>query len=206
MTIPTTLPQRTEPATPANRLWSELRTNRRAQLGAAVIVILVAGYGLSLLRSASDQSEARYRRAEQTLARIAATEADHDWPQRAKESAAVLKQLDQQLWSGESEGVAQADLQAWIGSLGREIGLSMLDIHIESGKLKDFPPELRQITATVTAQPSETAVVALLERLEQPPHMTVVSRVRVRQQPSPLLELVLVGYARIAPSGSGGEK
>jgi len=199
MTIQTILPKQPDSGHSARRLLDEMRTNRRAQLGLTLIAILVAVYGFGLLRGATGQLEARYRQESQKLARIAAAEAERDWPQRASGSAAALSDFNQRFWPAESEGIAQADLQAWIGNLGRELGLKMLDIRVEATKLKDFPPELRQITATITAQPSEAAVVALLERLEQSPHFAVVTRFHVRQQPSPVLELVLAGYARIAP-------
>lgn len=206
MTIPTTLPTHSEAGHLVRRLSGELRTNRRAQLGLALIIVLIAAYGFGVLRSATARIEAEYRRDTQMMERVAAAESEKDWPQRAKDSAAELSQLNQQLWPAETEGIAQADLQAWVSNLGRELGLPVLDIRVESAKIKDFPPELRQITATITAQPSEAAVIGLLERLDQAPHLSVVTRLHVRQQPSPVLELVLTGYARIVSGGEVGEK
>lgn len=206
MTIPTALPTQPQADHTMRRFWNELRGNRRAQLGLVLIILLIAGYGFSLLRHATAQVEARYRRDAQMLARIVAAEREKDWPQRAQDSAAALSALDQRLWHAETEGIAQADLQAWIRNVGRELGLPVLDIRVEAAKLKDSPTELRQITATVTAQPTEIAVIDLLERLEQAPHLTVVARLHVRQQPSPALELVLTGYARIDRSGQDGKK
>jgi hypothetical protein len=206
MTIPTTLPKGSAPGDAARGWWNEVRANRRAQLGLILITVLIAGYGLSLLRGATIRSEASYQRDAQKLARLVATEAERDWPQRAKASAALRSDLDQRLWTAESEGVAQANLQALIASVGREIGLPMFDIRIEAAKLKNLPPELRQITATITAQPSETAVIALLERLDRAPHLTVVARLHIHEQPNPMLELVLVGYARITGAEPGSPK
>jgi hypothetical protein len=60
---------------------------------------------------------------------------------------------------------------------------------------------VRQITATITAQPSETALIALLARIEEAPHLGVIDRLSVRQQPGPMLEMVLVSYARIGAKG-----
>lgn len=206
MTIPTTLSTPSEAGHLVRRLRSELRTNRRAQLGLVLITVLIAAYGFGLLRSATARIEAEYRRGAQMMERVAAAESEKDWPQRAKDSAAELSRLNQQLWPAETEGIAQADLQAWVSNLGRELGLPLLDIRVESAKIKDFPPELRQITATVTAQPSEAAVIGLLERLDQAPHLCVITRLHVRQQPSPVLELVLTGYARIVSRGEVGAK
>jgi hypothetical protein len=192
------LPKRPGLAEAGRQLWSELRSNRRAGLGLVVIAALAAAYGIVLLRGATAREAAAYHAQAQMLQRIAAIAAEHDWPQRAAQSTALLTGLQQRLWVADSEGLAQADLQAWIARVGREVGLPMLDIRVEAAKLPGLPADLRQITATVTAQPSETAVIALLEQLEAAPHLTVVSRLHLRQQPSPMLELVLLGYARIA--------
>ena len=69
--------------------------------------------------------------------------------------------------------------------------------------MMSLPPDLRQITATITAQPSEAVLIALLERIEQAPHLIVVDRLNVRQQPDPSLEMVLVAYARIGAKIAG---
>jgi hypothetical protein len=140
---------------------------------------------------------AAYAQKSAQLERIVAIEREHEWPQRAEESTKLLQVLESRLWTAESEGVAQADLQAWIGGVGHEIGMPMFDIRVESTKPKDLAPDLRQITATITGQPSEAAVVALLERIAEAPHLTIVSRLHIRQQPGPLIELVLVGYSRV---------
>jgi hypothetical protein len=206
MTIPAFLSKGSEPAGPVRGLWHELRGNRRAQIGLVAIAVLVAGYGWIELRGAAARVEAGYRHQAETLAHIAAIAQERDWPERAKASAALLAALDQRLWVAESEGLAQANLQAWISTIGREIGLPVFDIRIEATKLKDLPPDLRQITATITAQPAEAAVVTLLEQLQQAPHLTIVGRLHLRQQPSPMLELVIIGYARITGATPGGGK
>ena len=78
-----------------------------------------------------------------------------------------------------------------------------LDVRIELATPKSLPPDLRQITATITAQPSEAALIALLERVERAPHLIVVDRLNVKQQPGPYLDMVLISYARIGPKIAG---
>jgi hypothetical protein len=204
MTIPAMLTGRSEPDGAVFGLLRELRGNRRAQTGLLVITVLVCGYGLAMLRTATARVEASEQRAAATLARIAGIEQEKDWHQRAAASTALLATLDRRLWVAESEGLAQANVQAWISGVGRDIGLPMFDIRVEAAKPQNLPAYLRQITATITAQPSEAAVISLLERLQQAPYLTVVARLHVRQQPSPMLELVVVGYARITGTEAGG--
>jgi len=203
MTIAEILAKQPRLAVPAAQLLAELRTNRRAALGLLAIAALIAVYGFMLLRGATERATEAYRTEAAMLQRIAAVAQEKDWPQRATQSGALLANLRQQLWTADSEGLAQADLQSWISTVGREIGMPIFDIRTEAAKLPNAPPDLWQITATITAQPSEPAVIALLERLARPPHLTVVSRFHVRQQSGPMLELVLTGYARIAGAAQG---
>jgi len=201
MTIAEMLARQPRLAEAARQLLGELRTNRRAALGLLLIAALVAGYGLTLLRGAADRALADYRNEAALLQRVEAVAAEHDWPQREAASAALRARLEQRLWTADSEGLAQADLQAWVSGVGREAGLPLFDIRTEAAKIPNLPADLRQITATITAQPSEAALVDFLERLDRAPHLTAVSRLHVRQQPGPMLELVLTGFARIAAAG-----
>jgi hypothetical protein len=197
MMTPTALSKHSGLAGVARSLWAESATNWRAGIGLIAIGALLGIYGLVALHRATTAQISVYTQNYAQLERIVAVAREHEWPQRAEDSAKLRQALESRLWTAESEGVAQADLQAWISGVGHEIGMPMFDIRVESAKPKELPADLRQITATITAQPSEAAVVALLERIVQAPHLTVISRLHVRQQPGPLLELVLVGYARI---------
>ena len=201
MIFPAILPQNSGLAGSARLLWAELSTNRRAAWGVIAIAVLLAAYGLVGLRDATQRAEAAYQAEAVMMQRIAAIARERDWPQRESASAALRASLQQRLWTADSEGLAQANLQAWISGIGREVGLPMFDIRITAAKLANMPPDLREITATISAQPSEPALIALLERLARAPHLTTVSRLHVREQPGPMLELVLVGYARITGAG-----
>lgn len=181
----------------ARNLWAETIANWRARIGLLVIGVLIGSYGLVVLHRSAAEQIAVYQQDSARLARLVAIAGEQEWPKRAEGSVALRAALENRLWTAESEGVAQADLQAWIADIGRDVGMPMFDIRVETSRPKDLPAGLRQITATITGQPSETAVIALLERIAQAPHLTVITRMHVRQQPSPVLELVLVGYARI---------
>jgi hypothetical protein len=180
--------------------WGELRTNRRAVFGVLLIAALLAGYGLVVLHDAALASGVAYRSELANLERMKAIATERDWPARAEASGKARAAFEARLWPAESEGIARADLQAWIGTVGREIGLQNLDIRIELAKPKELPDDLRQITATITGRPDEAALTRLLERIDRAPRLVVVDRLNVKEQPAPMLEMVLVGYARIGGS------
>ncbi len=204
MTLLTTLAERFGALGPARRSWTELRTNRRVMAGLLVIVAIVAADGLFLLRGATAALRVTYLREHTRLERVVAFEREHDWPQRVTASAGVRARLEERLWTAESEGVARADLQDWVTGVARDIGLATLDVRIAVSTAKSLPPDLRQITATIIAQPTEAALIELLGRIEQAPHLLVVERLDVRQQPSPSLEMVLTAYARIGHKAAAG--
>ena len=203
MTIFTSLAERSGIGGIAAGWWSELRTNRRALAGLMLVILLVVGDGLFLLHDATMAKRTAYARELVRLQRVAAVAQERDWPQRAAASAAIRGQIEERLWIAESDGVARADLQDWVTGVARDIGLANLQVRIELATPKSLPPDLRQITATITAQPSEAVLIALLERIEQAPHLIVVDRLNVRQQPDPSLEMVLVAYARIGAKIAG---
>ena len=176
---------------------AELGANRRVMAGLLVVVALAAAYGLVLLHRASETLRQSYVREMQHLQRVVAVAGERDWQQRAETSAGLLGTLRERLWLAESDGVARANIQDWAIALGRGVGLAVLEVRTEVAQPKSLPPDVRQITATITAQPSEGALIALLARIEQAPHLGVIDRLNVRQQPGPMLEMVLVSYARI---------
>jgi hypothetical protein len=182
--------------------WTELQTNRRAAVGLLLIAALVAGYGLFSLDDAAARLRSFGSHEHLRLQRVVEIGQEHDWPERVTTSAQLRQALEARLWAAESEGVARADIQDWISGIGREVGLPMLDIRIELTRPAALPSGLRQVTATITAQPIEEAVTAMLDRIERAPHLIVVERLNLKQQPAPFLEMVLIAYAKIG-NGQG---
>jgi len=178
-------------------IWAELRTNRRAVLGLLAIVTIVVGYGLVWLNDAAARLRLEEGRERLRLQRVVEIARETEWPERVDASQQAREALEARLWTAPSEGVARADIQDWISGIGREVGLPNLDIRIELTKPPALPADLRQITATIAAQPLEAAVVAMLDRIERSPHLVVVDRLNLKQQPGPYLEMALIGYARI---------
>ncbi len=176
---------------------AELGANRRVMAGLLVAAALAAVYGLVLLHRASETMRQAHVGEMQHLQRVVAVAGERDWKQRTETSAGVLGALRERLWLAESDGVARANIQDWAIALGREVGLTVLEVRTEVAQPKLLPPDVRQITATITAQPSESALIALLARIDKAPHLGVIDRLNVRQQPGPMLEMVLVSYARI---------
>jgi hypothetical protein len=182
---------------------AELKSNRRAAGGLLAIVALVGGYGLMSLGDTVDALRGSYVEESQRWQRITATGDERDWPARAEASRALREALEKRLWLADSDGVARADLQDWVTAAGRNSGLDRLRVTVELTRPKGLAPDLRQVSATIGAIQTDTALLRFLERIERDPHMLVVDRLHVQQLPIASLEMSLIAYARITrPDGS----
>jgi Type II secretion system (T2SS), protein M subtype b len=181
--------------------WSELRTNWRALFGLAVIAALIGGYGLLRLEKAVGELRTAYREAVHRRERVVPSGGAKDWLARATASTRMRKTIEQRLWKADSEGMASANLQDWVTTAARASGLQRLQVKVELVKPKGMEPDLRQVTATITAQQTEASLMAFLARVYREPHLLVVDRLHVRLMPIPSLEMRLLGFVRV-PSTS----
>jgi hypothetical protein len=187
-------------------LMNEFGSNRRATIGVLAIGVLIGGYGLLALIDATDGLRATYGLEMQRLHRVAATEQETNWPERAASSAEVRENLDKRLWSAESEGGALADLQEWVTRTGREVGIDKLQVQVEVAKPKGMPSDIRQVTATINAPQTEDGMIQLLARIASEPHLLVIDRLRVQQRPVPRLEMNLLAYTKLVAGTASGNR
>ena len=182
--------------------WTELKGNRRAAWGLFMIGLLVGLYALLLLSDAVDAIRASYVEAVLRLDRIQGQSAERDWPARAAASGTLRQTLESRLWPAESEGVARANMQDWVTNAGRAAGLDRLQLRLELSHPQALPTDLRQVTATITALPTETSLTNFLALIAQDRHLFVVDRLRVQQRPFASLEMALSSYAKLSAAGA----
>jgi hypothetical protein len=94
--------------------------------------------------------------------------------------------------------VALANLQDWLTTTGRETNLEKLQVRVELSKPKGLAPNIRQLTANLTAIQSEESLVAFLDRIAREPHLLVVEQLRVQQRPANTMQMTLVSYAKLS--------
>ena len=179
------------------RLVAELRTNRRATIGLLAIAVLIGGYGVLGLDDAIDGLRLTEKLQIQHLQRVTGAAQEKDWPTRAAAAAALREAYEGRLWRAESEGGALADLQDWVTGTARTLGIEKLQVTVELAKPKELPADLRQIIATISAPQTEETLLALLGQIANEPRLLVVERLRVQQQPVPMLEMSLAAYAKV---------
>lgn len=188
------------------RLGSELKANRRAQAGLAVIALLVAAVAWSELDAALGRLRQGYEADRLRLERVVALHDQGVWAERAEASATLRRSLENRLWPAETEGAAAANLSDFITNAGRQAGLANLQVKVDLSRPKSLPNDYRQMTATVSAVFAEQSLEGFLDRLEREPKLLVVERLAIQQQPFPRVDLTLQAYLRMSPPAVGAAR
>lgn len=181
-------------------LQDNLATFRSRVLLVALAFTLAAG-GLTVL----DGIDTKLRRTlADEQAQLGAIEhlSDSDtWRQRRAETELLRVQAEGRLWEAESDGLAQANFQAWILEQANHAGMGQLDIRTSINPNVNNPLKLRQLTAQVTGRFEPNGLLALLRSISSNDRLLVVNRLEVQTVPFPHFEMLLGTFLRPGPKG-----
>jgi hypothetical protein len=181
-------------------LQDNLATFRSRVLLVALAFTLAAG-GLTVL----DGIDTKLRRTlADEQAQLGAIEhlSDSDtWRQRRAETELLRVQAEGRLWEAESDGLAQANFQAWILEQANHAGMGQLDIRTSINPNVNNPLKLRQLTAQVTGRFEPNGLLTLLRSISSNDRLLVVNRLEVQTVPFPHFEMLLGTFLRPGPKG-----
>ncbi|MGA7264774.1 MAG: hypothetical protein WBX30_28350 [Stellaceae bacterium] len=123
------------------------------------------------------------------------------WRQRRAETDLLRVQAEGRLWEAESDGLAQANFQAWIIEQSNQAGMGQLDIRTSINSNANNPLKLRQLTAQVTGRFEPNGLLALLRSIASYDRLLVVNRLDVQTVPFPHFEMLLGTFLRPAARG-----
>src|SRR5207248_11789367 len=123
------------------------------------------------------------------------------WRQRRAERDSLRVQAEGRLWEAESDGLAQANFQAWILEQANHAGMGQLDIRTSINSNASNPLKLRQLTAQVTGRFEAIGLFALLRSIASYDRLLVVNRLEVQTVPYPHFEMLLGTFLRPVPRG-----
>src|SRR5690606_23844219 len=110
----------------------EWRANRRLRIG-LMLVVLVLGLNLAAAMSRQRVPLAQqYAQDLELLERLATAGRDDAWPQLADQAEAMLAQARENLPAVSTDGLAQAELQAWLSERARENAVQGAAVRIET--------------------------------------------------------------------------
>lgn len=184
-------------AGPFGKLASEVRANRRLQLGLAVIGAILAFYAvLVLFELRRDQEERYVQRLEhlQKMRRLAGQDA---WIGRAQAVARVRRGLAAELPEFETVGVAQAQLTSWVREVAQSFDSSDVQIQSQAAQQVVGTPGLWRIPVVVSGSAAPGRVVNLIQQVERRSVLTVIEQAMLLNRENKGYSLTVVAYVRV---------
>lgn len=179
-----------------DRLRHEWRHNRRLRFGALAIAGII---GLQLILWMSDARAVRmeqYQRDAELLTRLENASRESAWVGRADAAEAILAAMRDTIPAVDSEGLAQAEVQAWLGDLAAYVGVAEPVIRVENAIAVDGQPDMLQVLARLDGAIAESQVATLMRTLAAARPWFQAERLQVQDGNVPRMSLVLRGYFR----------
>ena len=181
-------------------LRDNLATFRSRVLLVALAFTLAVG-GLTLLDGIETKLRRTLAEGQTQLGTIEHLSDSDTWRQRRAETDLLRVQAEGRLWEAESDGLAQANFQAWIIEQANHAGMGQLDIRTSINSNANNPLKLRQLSAQVTGRFEPNGLLALLRSIASYDRLLVVNRLDVQTVPFPHFEMLLGTFLRPAPRG-----
>jgi hypothetical protein len=181
-------------------LRDNLATFRSRLLLVALAFTLAAG-GLIVLDGIDTKLRGTLADGQARLGTIEHLSDSDTWRQRRAETDLLRVQAEGRLWEAESDGLAQANFQAWILEQATHAGMGQLDIRTSINSNASNALKLRQLTAQVTGRFEPNALLALLRSIASNDRLLVVNRLDVQTAPFPHFEILLGTFLRPGPKG-----
>ncbi len=161
---------------------AEFTENVRVRGGAWLILGLVLGYGLLVQSDRLQDAAAAYAAEATRLARSEALQGGEDWTRLLAAERETHQALKDAFWQAETEGEAQARLQAVLTAMTK--GLDLHRSRIRSGVSLEVPdlPGVWQVQTSLNCHYRPGAELQVLYRLATHPKKLAVERLDVRRE------------------------
>jgi len=197
-------------------LFEQLASSLRLRLGIAAIFIIAVFYGLLEWRDHLATTTADYRGVVNQLARLSQPQDPALWRRRADEAAEVLRDARQGLWRNASPGLAQAQVQDWLGQLLRQTDAKGVNLRVAEPDTANIaatpsraadpgavlPPDLRKlqpVRARIELNSDPAVMLALLAAFNDAEHRVSVDTLNIKPGKS---ELALTFWFEIDPQAT----
>ena len=184
------------------RLRSELAANLRLRLGAWAAGFIVLFYVVLVQGDRVDAAYDEYADSADRFTRAERLRGQGEWSELLAAERSRNEQLSALFWEAETQGLAEASLQAALQEALKP--LEFRNLRIQSGVSQPVPnvPGLWQIQAQVNAGYRQGAELQLLHQIATHPRKLVVNRLDLVPQNSRLL-LIVSAYFTGIPAESG---
>ena len=182
------------------RLRSELAANLRLRLGAWAVAFIVLFYTVLVQGDRVAAAYDGYAEGADRFARAERLRGQAEWSDLLAAERTRNEQLSVLFWEAETQGLAEASLQAALQDLLKP--LEFRNMRIQSGVSQPVPdvPGLWQIQAQVNAGYRQGAELQLLHQIATHPRKLAVNRLDLVPQNSRLLLIVSAYFTGIPPA------
>lgn len=184
------------------RARDEWRASRRLRIAGLVALAFVAFHLLAALERAREASADQYRNDMELQARLEGMRGQKAWQGRATRAQAALETMRERMPEVTGAGLAQAELQSWLGDLSTQSALTESRIRVEDAIDVPDHPDLWQVVARLDAQVPQYGDAALLRALSTGLPWIQVERLEIGEGTPARLGLVVRGYYRRAVPGA----
>ncbi|MDQ2702907.1 MAG: hypothetical protein M3Y70_08905 [Pseudomonadota bacterium] len=183
------------------RIVQEWRQSRRLRIG-ALVVVLVLGAHLALTLSDHRKARAaRYQGDAELLGRLEEASRESAWPERAQAAEAELAVVRNSIPSARSDGLAQAEMQAWLTDLAAFAGLRESRVRVETSLAVPGQEGMWQVLARLDATVPAGRVPTLARALTSALPWVATERLELQAGSANRVSLVVRGYFRQAAEG-----
>ena len=179
------------------RLRSELAANLRLRLGAWAVAFIVLFYAVLVQGDRVGATYEGYVDGADRFARAERLRGQGEWSELLAAERLRNEQLSVLFWEAETQGLAEASLQAALQEVLKP--LEFRNMRIQSGVSQPVPdvPGLWQIQAQVNAGYRQGAELQLLHKIATHPRKLVVNRLDLVPQNRRLLMIVSAYFTGI---------
>lgn len=160
-------------------VWQEWRSNARLRWGMWLIVLMMGIYSILFVDDYRQQLRADYIAQGDKLRQLQSVNAQQVWTQRSQQSAQVLKGLEAQVATAGSQGLAQANFQAWLNRQFFNAQLVNPRLQVEPAqKLSDIG--LWRVTAKIDGKYTPENMLRFLRTIAIHSKLVVVDKLHIR--------------------------
>lgn len=185
------------------RIRQEWRQNRRLRLGVLVVVTVLGIHAVLALADRQEAMAEQFRRDAELFARLESASREQAWPKRAAAAEAAVANLRKTIPGARTEGVAQAELQAWLSRQAEAAALQTPVVRVESTVEVPGHTELWQVLARLEATTTDFNMHPFMRVLSEGLPWVQVERVEVVQSQPTRVSVIVRAYYRKTGAASG---
>jgi len=178
------------------RALDEWRRSRRLRLAALVAFAILGAHAALAMSDRLHAREEAFRRDVQLLGRLEEASREAGWPARARAAETALAQERHSIPPARSDGLAQAEMQAWLTDLAVFAGVAGPAVRVETSLPVPGQPGTWQVLARLDGQANPTALPVLSRALTSALPWVRTERLEVVGGDNGRVSLVVRGYYR----------